>query len=91
MATTEISLSSFQTACAECADAIEAGTWGIAATKYAKAEAIGSGLEVQLGHDSASIRRRETLSGLQVALKFAQSQSTKISDNRRLVSTRMGY
>lgn len=91
MATTEISLSSFQTALAECADAIEAGDWGTAATKYAKAEAIAAGLEVQVGHDAASIRRRETLEGLQAAIKYAQVSATKSTDKRRLISTRMRF
>ncbi|HUT23712.1 MAG TPA: hypothetical protein VM492_05170 [Sumerlaeia bacterium] len=87
MATT-ISVTAFQTVCAECGDAIEAADWGLAATKYAVAEAINAGLEVQLSDSGSSVQRRETLKGLAAAIETACKIVAQTDGQGRFITTR---
>lgn len=91
MATTTITESSFQTACAECADAIIASDWSTAREKYAVAEAINAGLAVQVERESMVIRRRESLSGLRDAIDAVAGQVTGASDRKRFVRTALAH
>ena len=91
MADTTITLSSFEDACAECADAIAASDWGLAYSWYARAEAINAALAVQVRSGAEDVRRREGLNGLKEALAAAQAASTRSGDTRRLVTTRTRY
>ena len=93
MATTAtITPDSYREACAECADAINAEDWSLAWKKYAVAEAILGGLpqwaEQQMG---GKIRMRESLDGLRLALKGAESAVNRNVVDSRIVTTRMGY
>jgi hypothetical protein len=78
MATT-ISVTSFQTACAAVADAILAGDFATAWKQYAVAEAVHSGLEVQVGHENVMVMRRQKLDGLNAAIKAAESAAKRLS------------
>ena len=89
--TTQITESAFQTACAECADALAASSWTTARTKYAVAEAINAGLAVQVGRESMLIRRRETLEGLRKAIEVVSASNASASDPKRLTTTRISY
>jgi len=83
MATTEISVSSYQTICAEVADAIIAADWSTAWKKYAVAEAVLAALELQMGKDGEYLRRRESLEGLRKALETAEAKVARGSDRNR--------
>ena len=85
---TTISVSSFQTACAAVADAVDSEDWDTAYKKYAKAEAIHSGLEVHAGDQGSYVRRRETLDGLKRALDAARAATLQIGEHSRFVRTR---
>jgi len=91
MATTTISIESLQTACAECADAIDLGDFVLARRKYAKAEAINSGLVLRMGQGSASVQARETLLGLKTAIESAAASVVATSDRKRFITTRVGF
>lgn len=91
MPTLTITETSFQTACAECADALAASEFATARTKYAVAEAINAGLLARLTVGSVDKTRRERLVGLKEAIEFVSNQSTGRSDNRRLIRTKMGF
>ena len=91
MATTQITESAFQTACAECADAIIAGDWTTARTKYSVAEAINAGLLARLTVGSVDKTRRDSLTGLRKAIEYAENQAAGKSDNRRLIRTQLGF
>lgn len=91
MATTQITETAFQTALAECADAIALGNWDTARTKHAIAEAINAGMPVESRHAEASMRRRESLSSLGKAIESAQSALTASSDRRRFITTSVGF
>jgi len=84
LATITIDDSSFQNACAECADAVVALDWGTAWQKYAVAEAIASGLDIKAGDGGKNFERRERLDGLNAALASAEARVTRASDNRRI-------
>jgi len=87
MATAVITETSFKLALAECADAILAADWSTANKKYAVAEAINAGLPVQAGASNASVRRRESLSGLKAALGVARAAVSSTADETRLIKT----
>ena len=91
MATTEITETAFQTACAECADAIAASDWATARTKYAVAEAINAGLAVQIGRETMLIRRRESLEGLRTAISSVESANTRGTERKRFIRTWLGF
>lgn len=91
MATTQITLVSFQTICAECADAIESGDWATAYQKYAKAAAVHAALEVQVSDQATSLRRHETLNGLQKALDAAKAATSAGSGNSRFITTKTKF
>lgn len=91
MATQEISPTAFQTACAECADAINAQDWALAKRKYALAEAIASAFDVEGRDGAAWSRRRESLAGLNAAIDAAQSATTRASGTGRFVTTQTGF
>lgn len=88
MPTTVITPAAFQTACAECADAIAAESWALAAKWYARAEAIAAGMEVEAGGSDTRYRSRETLAGLQKAIDVAADAARKAANTSRLVTTR---
>jgi len=88
MATTAITVTAFQTACAECADAIIAADWGTAATKYAVAEAINAGFELQIDDAAASVRRRDSMKGLAAAIETARKIVAQTDGQDRLITTR---
>jgi len=81
MATTQITIAAFQTACAECGDAIVAGNWGTAKQKYAVAEAINAGLLKSSAEGSSRMERRDSLKALREAIDAAQSASTSNRTN----------
>ena len=91
MATTQITVSAFQTLCAECADAINSGDWATATKKYAMAEAINVGLDVEItdaGAAGATVRRRESLAGLKTAIETAQKIVNQTSGQGGFINTR---
>jgi len=91
MATTEITVAAFQNACAECADAIAASTFGTAMAWYARAEAINAGLDVEASLGATRTRRRETLEGLQRAIKAAETAVNADGDDSRFITTQTGF
>lgn len=91
MPTTTITEASFQTACAECADAIIAGAWDTAWQKLGVAEAINTGLLARLTVGSMDKTRRESLTGLAARIVQLEGRGNRGSDNRRLISTQMGF
>jgi hypothetical protein len=91
MATTTITVASFQTACAECADNIASGSWSTAKQWYARAEAINVGLDVQVGDEAAYVRRRESLSGLANAIDIAQIAVDGAAEKSPFIKTRVNY
>lgn len=90
MADTDVDLAAFTTVLGECREAIRAGSWGTAWTRYAEAEAINARLELVTQHRNGRLQRRESLVGLGKALETAQAASAHAGDTRRLVGTRMG-
>jgi len=91
MATLTVTVESFQLAIAECADAITASDWPTATLKYAVASALHSGLELELGKGEANLKRRDSLRGLKEAIEFAKANISSSGDQRRLITTEMGY
>lgn len=87
MATQTISVSAFQTLCAEVADAIAGSGWSTAWSKYAQAEAVNAALEQATAGEGFSVTRRATLQGLQSALTAAQDATARLSQGR-LIRTR---
>ena len=87
MATTTITIASFQDACAECADAIAAGTFDTAMSWYARAEAINAGFDVDASHQDTRSRRRETLQGLKEAIRAAEAAIARGSEHSRFIKT----
>jgi len=85
VAITEITVEAFQTALAECADAIDSSDFATAWLRYAKAEAIHSGLLVQSGEQDAYMRRRESLEGLRRALAAAESSAGRYAVEGRII------
>jgi len=91
MATTTITVASFQTACAECADAIASGDWGTATRWYARAEAINSGLELAVSGAGKSATRRNALDGLRTAIAEAKAVCEAESAHSRFVKVRVSH
>lgn len=88
MADTTISVSAFQTACAEVADAIAAEDWALATRWYARAEAINAALELEAADTGHSYKRRENLKSLNDAIKAAQLATNSGSDDGRIIVAR---
>lgn len=91
VATTTITIASFQNACAECADAIATAGWVTAKNWYAQAEAINSGLDVEASEAGSRSRRRETLAGLAKAIDVAEETTNRAGGTSRFVKTRVAY
>jgi len=91
LATTTITVASFQNACAECADAIAAESWASAVSWYARAEAINAGLDLDASDAQARVRRRESLDGLNKAISAAEVAAAQGSDESRFVTTKTIY
>lgn len=90
MPTTTITVSSFQTALAECADAIADEDWRTAKLKYAKAEAILCGLEQSIGDGDANLTRRASLEKLNAAINAAKAEVSE-QDNAQTTFADFGY
>lgn len=91
MATTTITMESFQTALAECADAIESGDFATAWKKLAKAETIQNGLSVRAGIGNGTTNEmRTSLDRSKVLLEAAESAVSR-GNQRRLVTTRTNF
>jgi len=86
MATTEITLTAFQTACAECADAISSGDYATAYGKYAKAAAILAGFPQEMDGGQSRLTHRQNLDLLKSALEAAQAAATRGGDKNRLIT-----
>lgn len=94
MPTTTISVTSFQTAIAECADAVAAGDWATAWSKLAVAELINDGLEKTVAGSVSSVERRESLLRTAQLLEKAQAAATAAtatSSGGRTIRTRTNY
>lgn len=91
MATTTITEASFQTACAECADAIATSTWATAISWYARAEAINAGMPLSGEAGEHKMARRESLRGLRDAIAAAESAAGRLAGEDRLVTVRTGF
>ena len=91
MATTTITVTDFQTALAECADAIDASDYATAWKRYAKAEAIHSGMVVQSGEQDAYMRRRESLEGLRRALEATEPAVGRHAAGGRIITAVTRY
>lgn len=87
MATTQITIAAFQTACAECADAIAAKTFDTAMSWYARAEAINAGFDLDASAQDTRSRRRETLQGLKAAIEAAEAAAARGSAHSRFIKT----
>jgi len=90
MVTQTITVAAFQILCGEVADAIAAADFATAYSKYAQAEAVNAGLELDVNSQGTSVRRRESLNGLQKALQVTNAFVSG-SDTRRFIKTRTGY
>lgn len=91
MATTTITVSSFQTACAEVADAIIAQDWALASRKYAVAEAINAGLELSVSDGGQSVTRRSSLEKLNAAIGAARAATSSDGRQAGLIVTTVGF
>ena len=91
IATTTISVASFQTAVAEVADAIASSDRGGAYSWYGRAEAIHAGLELEMADEGSSLKRRESLNGLSKALDKVFKVIGQTSGTSRFISTRTGH
>ncbi|MBU0907344.1 MAG: hypothetical protein KKE05_04285 [Nanoarchaeota archaeon] len=91
MATTQITVTAFQTACAECADAIIAEDRKTAYLKYAVAEAINAGLELSVSDAGSSIQRRQALQGLKDALGTAMPIIAQETEGSRFIFGRTNF
>lgn len=91
MADTTITVASFQNACAECADAISTDNWAIATKWYARAEAIHSGLALDISAEGTRTRRREALDGLRQAVDAAENAVNSHSGSDRIAIGRTRY
>lgn len=91
MATTTITMASFQTALAECADAVEASDFATARRKLAKAEMIQNGLSVEasVGNGTRNVMR-QSLHQSKALLDDAELAVTG-GDQRRLATTRTNF
>ena len=87
MATT-ITVTSFQAACAACADAILAGDWSTARRQYAVAEAINAGLDAEVQAAEFRVRRRDSLNDLRAAIESVSATIARGSDLDRLIVIR---
>jgi len=91
VATTTITVASFESACAECADAIAAESRATAYKWYARAEAIHAALPRTIGDQGAELERRTALDGLKRALDAAFKVIAQTGSAKRFISTRTGY
>lgn len=91
MATTTITVASFQDACAECADAIGDENTLLATKWYARAEAINSGLDVEGQNAEFRQRRRESLNGLKDALAVITAVLNMAANQSRLITTQTAH
>ena len=91
MATTTITMASFQTALAECADGVESGDFATAWKKLAKAEVIQNGLSVDasIGNGTRNMMR-QSLERSKTLLEAAESAASR-GNQRRLVTTRTNF
>ena len=88
---TTISEANFLAAVGECYDAIAARSWDDANLWYALAEAQNAGLILSASDSSASLQRRDALSGLAKAIAQAQRATQRTSDRRRLIRTQTAH
>ena len=90
--TTTITLSSFQAAMVECADAIDAGNYNTARTKLAKAGAILAGMPKDVADSNQRMTMREDLNKLEELItKVEASGGAATDDERRMISTKLGF
>lgn len=80
MPTTTVTTAAFQTALAECADAVLAGNWAMAVTKLAVAETINAGLEVSVESNGNKVSRRESLEKVRGAIDAARAAQAAATD-----------
>ncbi len=86
-----VDLSTFQTACAACFEAIEANAWGTAWKEYAKATAILVGLARTMEREDYKMERN-SMNQLREALTAAEAAVERRSDRgNRLVTTKTGF
>ena len=87
MATQVISPAAFATLCAEVADAIAAGNYATAASKYAQAQAVHLGLlNSTISTQADSISRFQSLSALREAIKFASELNADEDESRFIIA-----
>lgn len=90
--TTEVTLATFQTACAECADAIDNSQWATARRKLAKASALLLGLPESAADGSSRMDMRKQIAGFESLITAAEESSgASADDQRRFISTSMGF
>ncbi len=91
MATTTITMSSFQDALAECADAVESSDFATARKKLTKAEMIQNGLSVEASVGNGMRNQmRVSLERSKVLMDDAEAAVTT-GDQRRLATTRTNF
>lgn len=84
MATNTVTVTSFKTAIAEAADAIDAGDFTTAELKILKAATLLSGLELEKGSQNSIAKWRQDLSALREMLDKIRSQNNAKSERRWL-------
>ena len=87
MATTTITIASFQNALAEAADAIAAESWGTAFNWVLRAQTIMSGLEASVAHAGTSATQRQNLKDLRDAVREGQAKAAQQSSESRWIGT----
>jgi hypothetical protein len=68
-----ISKTSLDQALVDCANAVESQSWATAACKYAVAEIIFSGLEIELQNEGATMKYRSNLESIKKAIDAAKA------------------
>ena len=91
MTITAISQATLQTACLACANALDAGDYTTARTKYAVAEAILAGLPQSGGKGGTSMQYRQQLAGLKAAIEAVEAIGSRAADNRRMITTETSF
>ena len=91
MATQATTVAAFQLLCAEVSDALAAGDFLTATSKYAQAEAVNAALDLEVGSEGISVRRRASLDGLAKAIDIITSKTGRANNKNRMITSKTGF